>query len=41
MTSAESVEVQTDWDVLGSAKDEVDEDWIEGGVESKDGRHRG
>lgn len=30
------VKVQTDWDVLRSAKDEVDEDWVEGGVKAKD-----
>lgn len=30
-------QVQTSGDVLGGAKDEVDENWVEGGVKAKDG----
>lgn len=34
------VKVQTDWDVLGCAEYEVDEDRVEGGVKAEDWRHR-
>lgn len=30
-------QVQTNGDVLGCAEDEVDENWVEGGVKPKDG----
>lgn len=30
------MQVQTNGDVLGCAKDEVDENWVEGGVKAKD-----
>lgn len=39
MTDTASVKVQTDGDVLGRAKDEVDEDWVEGRVKAKDWRN--